>query len=89
MTEEEAKTKWCPFARVAYLPISTAQFPPSFNRTLSLDGGVDLGSGTKCIGSQCMAWRWILVSTESSLTHQLPLLKHSDTQGYCGLVGKL
>ena len=45
MTEEEAKTKWCPFGRMrdAY---------GSFNRS-TYDEGI-----TKCLGSKCMMWRW-------------------------------
>ena len=51
MTEEEAKTKWCSFARVA---------------TLAGNAVGNIGADTKtrqmiplahCIGSDCMAWR--------------------------------
>lgn len=46
MTEEEAKTKWCPFTRAADLEgnrglVSGHEHPQ-----------------TMCIGSACMAWRW-------------------------------
>lgn len=44
MTEQDAKTKWCPFARCA---------PEGWNR--DADGGRECG---RCIGSACMAWRW-------------------------------
>ena len=43
MTEEEAKQKWCPFARDAE---SNAAGYTTTNTT------------AKCIGSACMAWRW-------------------------------
>ena len=48
MTEDEAKTKWCPFTRCG----------EGINRTS--DGSVFFkGSvATPCIGSVCMAWRW-------------------------------
>lgn len=53
MTEEEAKTKWCPFARVG----SSTSGLGGFNRFIE---PVAAGSDEKvrCIGSACMAWRW-------------------------------
>jgi hypothetical protein len=46
MTEDEAKTKWCPFARI------DPQQPGSWgNRPAS-------HMGVHCIASACMAWRW-------------------------------
>jgi len=42
MTEDEAKTKWCPFRR------GVEQWP----------SGVTIKIGEPCIASACMAWRW-------------------------------
>lgn len=74
MTEEEAKTKWCPFVRM---------HPGGYNASTHFDGMPDQRYG-RCIGSDCMAWRW----------HQVPagpppysVLKNSN-EGYCGLAGK-
>lgn len=53
LTEEEARTKWCPEARVAI----DAQGYSAANR-FGDDGKSYLGSQTFCIGSACMAWRW-------------------------------
>jgi len=46
MTENEAKTKWCPFARALTLGISEI---PTSNGTRDF----------RCIGSACMAWQWM------------------------------
>ena len=64
MTEDEAKTKWCPFARVvaaSHTSRSTAR-----NRVVETaeDGDVEgvliAGlAGAQCVGSACMAWRTI------------------------------
>lgn len=48
MTEEEAKTKWCPFARVD----STAANRPNPGPNCDVTAG-----WPPCIGSACMAWR--------------------------------
>lgn len=72
-TEEEAKTKWCPYARVRSSHVQGG----SFNRevhTSNLDS-------SKCIAFRCMAWRW------GPPKQQGPYV-NDDKSGYCGLVGK-
>jgi hypothetical protein len=49
MTEDEAKTKWCP--------------------------KIEHRGWGKCIGSGCMAWRWINPDSEAP-------------EGFCGLAGR-
>ena len=49
MTEEEARNKWCPFARVF---TGTSNWVAAANRNL-LDKNKHMN---KCIGSYCMAW---------------------------------
>jgi hypothetical protein len=50
MNEEEAKTKWCPMARV-----QSAETGPAYNVR---DNGLFINE-IKCIASDCMMWREI------------------------------
>lgn len=56
MTEDEAKTKWCPFARV----VSNGMVANRDNANDGLVTSVD--DQSRCIGSDCGVWRWF--STE-------------------------
>ncbi len=69
-TTEEAKKKWCPFARTPnYINITAA----STNRNLN---GEALNSSL-CIGPACMAWQW---------TADYESKRSKDANcGYCGL----
>jgi hypothetical protein len=61
VTEEEAKTRWC-------------------HRTLAALAVVEVGSffhRAKCLGSDCMAWRWDQDEDGE---------RHMD--GHCGLAGR-
>jgi len=75
MTEEEAKTKWCPQARVTRAGTDDAT---SWNRFV--DEGVPIPNGSRCIASACMAWRWDVPD---------PATYEGRAPGYCGLAGKL
>lgn len=88
MTEEEARKKWCPHARVVdpfilndYELADPDEPPPlrvtpGYNRYHcdgdTADETVTDGS-VRCVGSLCMAWRWWMEEKE---------------HGYCGLAGK-
>ena len=89
MTEEEAKTKWCPFVRYTEymtndetedgIPAVINIPPPAHNRW-SADGEGTGGEACEadqflCIGSDCMAWRWDYDGA-------------STTHGFCGLASK-
>lgn len=51
MTEDDARTKWCPQARV----LSHGQTGRAgFNRHLN----GDIATAGNCLGSGCMMWRW-------------------------------
>lgn len=76
MTEDEAKQKWCPHARIQ-------------TSWTSLHGGVALAGtnrwekgSAKCIASECMAWRWEAAFRRDDNSMPTPV------DGYCGLAGE-
>lgn len=87
MTEDEAKKKWCPFARV----IGDLDENAAANRWPEDDSKMWAGPNgnphSLCIASACMAWRWITIKEEPSEGHPLGIsIVHG---GYCGLAGTL
>lgn len=78
MTEDEAKTKWCPMVRVGANRRDTNEKEATVN----------------CIGSRCMLWRWNTkyIPPPHSWMQQHPTpegtTEVSDTEGYCGLSGR-
>lgn len=85
MTENEANTKWCSFARTVEMSPGGPSFPrnrvarPHDNPPAYFISNM---SGCTCIGSGCMAWRWA-VDADDSPGHSL-----RDPEGYCGLAGR-
>lgn len=83
MTEDEAKTKWCP--HVHYTSPSNSERAYS-NRPA---GGLD---DSLCLGSACMAWRLTVDPTKD--WHSEARDGHRERhgrfvpQGYCGLAGR-
>jgi len=82
VTEDEAKTKWCPFARIVAghneggnIRVTAPQAP--FNRIDVHEAPPDFFAGAKCIASACMAWR---TGGPGFLVGE---------GGYCGLAGPL
>ena len=86
MTEEEAKTKWCPMG------IGLKDFPNS---------PVGQDNPRRCIGSACMAWRWDEEWFQAEVRRQgnanpkrlaadiaRELSACGERPGYCGLAGK-
>lgn len=55
-TEEQAKEKWCPFARCAMKGEEDKWYVNGINRWPL--AAADHQTGPKCIASECMAWRW-------------------------------
>lgn len=85
MTEEEAKTKWCPFARVVPGKLSQADMvldgaPHAHNRVQEV-GAADATwhAAMNCIGAACMAWQWTEFNLSDFNEPALPV------GGKCGL----
>jgi|HubBroStandDraft_1064217.scaffolds.fasta_scaffold778719_2 hypothetical protein len=89
VTEDDAKTKWCPFTRVGEQASGAAENRP--------DGSFN------CIGSACMAWRW-KDDIERRWTQDAPegdgwqrveaiggvahwVRTHKTPHGFCGIAG--
>lgn len=103
MTEEEAKTKWCPFARVAS-PLSvrdavgketwvgvTGANRAAHHPRVDVQGIDDPGNppSARCIGSACMAWRWKDAPVVGRrLNPDKPAPFDRAGDGFCGLAGK-
>lgn len=90
MTEEEAKTKWCPMVRFSGGELNVidriAQQKVMNNRSKAIDIGTTVGAVSTCIGSACMAWRWRTIEITGA---DMPPYKfaQSDKEGFCGLAG--
>ncbi len=76
MTEEEAKTKWCPMVRF-YNP---NHHDVMENRVLEYvpSGAIDI-----CIGSYCAYWVW---ETAELGEHSYEVMTKEGRQGHCGLI---
>lgn len=88
MTEAEAKTKWCPFARLLAEMVTkgtadTQEATASYNRRISKGdyGSAWIPAASACIGSGCMSWReqWT-DATEAQMPRVIG--------GFCGLAGR-
>lgn len=72
LTEEEAKTKWCPEVRTG---VHAGASAVAVNRSY-----VDVTEETRCIGSACMAWRWEYTRPENAVAGE-------RWRGWCGKAG--
>lgn len=96
MTEDEARQKWCPMARLTVLNKALPDVAtPSFNRAAGSDAdgkAVDLfDSNLTCIASDCMAWRATDSEYEPELSHEgtaVRVPQEDKPAGYCGLAGE-
>lgn len=79
MTEDEARTKWCPFARLAFATSTGETNVPGYNRVVVFGEEPTLNpEDSRCIGSDCMAWRWVMDPDEHGVCPP-------PTRGHCGL----
>jgi len=86
MKEEIAKTKWCPMAKqVAVDRDNEVLNSAAYNKCARLGGDkrVFEPNGTKCIGSDCMMWRWSITKEVEQNGEKITYV--SETHGYCGL----
>ena len=83
LTEDDAKKKWCPFARSPKWEDANG---PAINRK----GSGEMDSGSRCIASACMAWRWFDEESDDhpGMTHARITGDLTLRRGYCGLAGK-
>lgn len=77
LTEEEAKTKWCPEARCGNASGANRSGPQH-----------DFAATPFCIGSACMAWRWNGESPAFPGAGPEDNLNPAGRGGYCGKAGK-
>ena len=73
LTEEQAREKWCPEARCAIKGDEDAIFAYGINRWPKAHERL---TGTCCIASDCMMWRW-----------EGGIYPDEDKRGFCGLGG--
>lgn len=97
LTEEEAKTKWCPETRIHEVRGAGVYV----NKPITDENphGHAKAASVLCIGSACMAWRWATNGGHYEAVapnHHGPSFARlipgtgtlSTTHGYCGKAGK-
>lgn len=75
MTEDEAKSKWCPFVRF------THPHPDSGIRWNNRGPDLVADDDSKCVASNCMAWQWKYPGPNDEATGD----GWKPTHGYCGV----
>lgn len=76
VTESEATAKWCPHSRVFTLQEGREDTMTSAGTNRFENGA--LPKGSRCLGSQCMSWRW-------EHTPIYGLAPSDPPRGFCGL----
>lgn len=89
LTEEDARTRWCPFARLS-MSEDAVEGNHASNR---FEAGTMGHRRTRCLASECMAWRWAEVAGTGTpvLDEEAPARvrfePNPDRKGRCGLAG--
>ena len=82
ITEEEASNKWCPFVQVADIPTIGRLATNRVNVVEDFRPGSPSAQNlSRCLGSQCMAWRWL--NGDGLFSGQTDV----KVRGFCGLAG--
>lgn len=88
-TEEEAKTKWCPFARgVSHSGGNRMAYGSAGDGPAEDDYTEEQAAMYPCLGSACMAWQWAVEPIYSDSGITLRGHQKSKTEGFCGLAGR-
>lgn len=92
MTEEQARTKWCPMGRLVTGTVpgdgtsSHNSHQATYNRVV--DGAAyAFPKGGACMGSNCAAWQWKRVRDDDGGPDGGAVIL-TETFGYCGAFGK-
>ena len=95
LTEAEAKTKWCPFARFLGQGAQGGRLIALAAVNIGDENGKEIRS--YCISSRCMAWRWAQKPNpdykrphaQMPYPDNLPPTHIEDRErGFCGLAGR-
>lgn len=77
MTEEQAKTRWCPFVRFVF---GATDYPAGNRFDGDSETAADARSQSLCIASACMAWRVSIPADPGNSAYP-------KGDFYCGLAG--
>ena len=95
VSEVEARQKWCPFAQTAF---SWSERPVLLGNQIgepqvvavSANRAPGMADPCNCLGSDCMAWRWVETHVQGPMKDDGSLgdmVASGDTHGVCGLAG--
>lgn len=90
MTEDEARQKWCPFARSRAVECPDVKDGQPIRKIgYWIDPAINEIT-TKCIASDCMAWRTYDAEFAGNVVDKesAELALSYKGRGYCGLAGK-
>jgi len=82
MTEEDAKTKWCPHIRYPNLMDADNNYSDGCN--VNAEGNRS-PSAFCCVASDCMMWVWDEAFTVNAANQKIGETNY-DTEGHCGLI---
>lgn len=81
-TEAEAKTKWCPEARVQIFGDAAPESASNRIWSPAKPQGLTLPHAAMCLGSDCMWWEWASEPLRYGIAGDPP--DDAPPLGYCG-----